>query len=494
MTSEVQESQREAVATAGGAGGGAAGVSAPAKALHFTAAERAARGRAARAEVPRSSHAALDLAPERDPVALVDADRASRVEDLVPIRYGRMLVSPFTFYRGAAAIMAHDLAATPRSGLSVQLCGDAHLANFGGFASPERALVFDLNDFDETHVGPFEWDVKRLAASFEIAGRNRDFGAAERRAAVLAVVRAYRESMASFAQMGNLEVWYARLDAAQIQAQVRQEIDKKAAKSVARNRAKALTKDSVKAFARLTYEVDGERRIVSDPPLIVPIEELLADDDARDTTEDMRELIRVYRRSLQPNRRHLLESYRFVHIARKVVGVGSVGTRCWIALMLGRDNLDPLFLQCKEAGPSVLEPVLGKARFANHGQRVVEGQRLMQATSDIFLGWVHTKAGIDGKPRDFYIRQLWDWKTSVDLETILPAGLLIYAQVCGWTLARAHARSGDRIAIASYLGRGDTFDHAMAEFADAYADLNEKDYQSLRNAAESGRIPVQTGL
>jgi uncharacterized protein (DUF2252 family) len=490
MTSKVEGQQREVSAEVDGAP-----TASPApKVLHFTPAERAARGRAARADAPRTSHAALDLAPGRDPVALVDADRESRVQDLVPIRYGRMLVSPFTFYRGAAAIMAHDLAATPRSGLNVQLCGDAHLSNFGGFASPERDLVFDLNDFDETHAGPFEWDVKRLAASFEIAGRNRDFSEAERRAAVLAVVRTYRESMQSFAEMQNLEVWYARLNATQLQRWLRRQNDTKTAKSVASGVAKAQTKDSMKAFAKLTREVDGERRIISDPPLIVPIEELLADDDARDTTEEIRELIRVYRRSLQRDRRHLLESFRFVHLARKVVGVGSVGTRCWIALMLGRDDVDPLFLQCKEAGPSVLEAVLGRAKFANHGQRVVEGQRLMQATSDIFLGWVRTQADIDGEPRDFYIRQLWDWKTSVDLETILPAALLAYAQVCGWTLARAHARSGDRIAIASYLGRRDAFDRAVAEFTVAYADLNEKDYQSLLVAAQSGRIPVQTGL
>jgi len=275
---------------------------------------------------------------------------------------------------------------------------------------------------------------------------------------------------------------------------LREQKDKKTAKGVARGTAKAQTKDSMKAFAKLTHEVNGERRIISDPPLIVPIEELMAADDARDMTEEIRELIRVYRRSLQRDRRHLLESFRFVHMARKVVGVGSVGTRCWIVLMLGRDNVDPLFLQCKEAGPSVLEPVLGKAKFANHGQRVVEGQRLMQAASDIFLGWVRARAGVDGEPRDFYIRQLWDWKTSVDLETILPAALLTYAQVCGWTLARAHARSGDRIAIASYLGRNDTFDRALAEFAVAYADLNDKDYQSLQNAAHSARIPVEKGL
>jgi len=495
MMSEVDE-QHELGTAAGldGATDGGGGAPPPPKVLHLTAAERSDRGRAARAEAPRTSHASLDLVPGRDPVALIDADTPQRVQELVPIRYGRMLVSPFTFYRGAAAIMAHDLAATPRSSLNVQLCGDAHLSNFGGFASPERSLVFDLNDFDETHRGPFEWDVKRLSASFEIAGRNRDFANAERRAAVLAVVRAYREAMRGFAEMRNLDVWYSRLDAARLEAQLRERSDTKAAKLLARNTAKAQTKDSMKAFAKLTHEVEGERRIVSDPPLIVPIEELLTGDDARDMTEEIRELLRVYRRSLQRDRRELLESFRFVHIARKVVGVGSVGTRCWIVLLLGRDDSDPLFLQCKEAGPSVLEPVLGKARFSNHGQRVVEGQRLMQAASDIFLGWLRTPAGVDGQPRDFYIRQLWDWKTSLDLETILPDGLVIYAQVCGWTLARAHACSGDRIAIASYLGRSDTFDRALADFAVAYADLNERDYQALLDASRSGRIPVQQGL
>jgi uncharacterized protein (DUF2252 family) len=488
LASEVEEQQHDPVTERDGAD------AAPPKVLHFTPAERSARGRAARGEAPRTSHVALDLPPGRDPVALVDMDTPQRVQDLVPIRYGRMLVSPFTFYRGAAAIMAHDLAATPRSGFNVQLCGDAHLSNFGGFASPERALVFDLNDFDETHVGPFEWDVKRLAASFEIAGRDRGFADKERRAAVLAVVRAYREAMRDFAGMRNLDVWYSRLDAEALEAAIRAQKEKKAAKTVALGAARARTKDSMKAFSKLTYEIDGERRIVSDPPLIVPIEELMGEGDARDTTEEVRRLIRVYRRTLQADRRDLLEQFRFVHIARKVVGVGSVGTRCWIVLMLGRDGEDPLFLQCKEAGPSVLEPVLGSARFKNHGQRVVEGQRLMQAASDIFLGWVHTKAGLDGQPRDFYIRQLWDWKTSVDLDSILPKGLEIYARFCGWTLARAHARSGDRIAIGSYLGRADTFDRAVAEFSAAYADVNERDYGLLLDAARSGRIPIREGL
>jgi uncharacterized protein (DUF2252 family) len=491
MTHEVEE-QEQPNFTAG-SDGTEPTTPAP-KVLHFTPEERVARGRAARAEAPRTSHGALDLADDRDPVGLIDADRAQRVPDLVPIRYGRMLVSPFTFYRGAASIMAHDLAATPRSGLNVQLCGDAHLSNFGGFASPERDLVFDLNDFDETHVGPFEWDVKRLAASFEIAGRNREFSDAERQAAVLTVVRSYREAMRSFAEMRNLDLWYSRLDIGMLEAALKKQREKQAAKTVKRGAAKAQTKDSMKAFAKLTEVVDGERRIVSDPPLIVPVRDIATGDDERDATHEIRELIRTYRRSLQRDRRHLLEGFHYVDMARKVVGVGSVGTRCWIVLMLGRDGQDPLFLQCKEAGPSVLEAMLGKAKFNNHGQRVVEGQRLMQASSDIFLGWVHAKSGLDGQPRDFYVRQLWDWKTSADLELILPNGLVVYAQMCGWTLARAHARSGDRIAIASYLGRTDTFDRALAEFAVAYADLNERDYGLMLQAAREGRLPVQEGL
>lgn len=462
--------------------------------LHFTPAERAARGRAARAEAPRTSHATLDPASGRDPVAVLDADTPSRIPELVPIRYGRMLTSPFAFYRGAASVMAQDLAPTPRSGLHVQLCGDAHLANFGGFASPERELVFDLNDFDETHVGPFEWDVKRLAASFEIAGRHREFSDADRRAALLGVVRAYREAMRGFAELRNLDVWYSRLDVTQLAAEIRAAHDKAMGKRLARNAAKARTKDSLKAFAKLTHEVDGERRIVSDPPLVVPLAELLPEDEARDATDELHELIRRYRSTLQRDRRHLLEQYRFVDIARKVVGVGSVGTRCWIVLLLGRDDADPLFLQVKEAGPSALEGPLGRSPFQNHGQRVVEGQRLMQASSDIFLGWIRVTQGLDGLQRDFYVRQLWDWKTSVDLEAILPKGLLLYATVCGWTLARAHARSGDRIAIAAYLGKGDVFDRAVADFATAYADLNERDYDALGEAVHSGRIEAQEGV
>jgi uncharacterized protein (DUF2252 family) len=454
---------------------------------HFTPAERAARGRAARAEVPRSSHA--DLPPGgRDPVALLDGDSPNRAPELVPIRYERMLVSPFTFYRGSAVLMAHDLSPTPRSGLQVQLCGDAHLANFGVFASPERELLFDINDFDETHPGPFEWDVKRLATSFEIAARHRGVADEGRKAIVLGVVRSYREAMQEFASMTNLAVWYSRLDIAQIEAQLRRQNDKKIAKSIARGAKKAQTKDSLKAFAKLTHDVDGEPRIISDPPLIVPIEELLPENEARDATEWMREMLRSYRGTLQDDRRTLLESFRYAHIARKVVGVGSVGTRCWIVLLLGRDTTDPLFLQAKEVGPSALEPYLGRSRFANNGQRVVDGQRLMQAASDIFLGWVHVKTGLDGQPRDFYVRQLWDWKGSADFDAITPSGLMFYAGVCGWTLARAHARSGDRIAIASYLGASDRFDRAVADFAAAYADRNDVDYEALAAAAREGRI------
>jgi uncharacterized protein (DUF2252 family) len=462
---------------------------------YLAADAREALGKAVRAAVPRASQSEFDSASGRDPVAIVDEDTPSRVPELVPIRYGRMLVTPFTFYRGAASLMAHDLAATPSSGLRAQLCGDAHLSNFGGFASPSRDLVFDLNDFDETLPGPFEWDVKRLATSFEIAGRDRGFDDKVRRAAVLASVRAYRESMRQFAAMTNLDVWYSRLNAEQLVERLRSEKDKKQAKAVQRTTAKAQTKDSMKAFTKLTHLVDGEPRIISDPPLIVPIDELVEGHDRDEITAGILTLFDGYRRTLQPDRRLLLEGFRYVDLARKVVGVGSVGTRCWILLLLGRDDNDPLFLQIKETGPSVLERHHGRSQYRNHGQRVVEGQRLMQAASDIFLGWLRNKETIDdGQPRDFYVRQLWDWKTSVDTDTIQPRGLELYASACGWTLARAHARSSDRIAIATYLGKNDVFDRAVADFAIAYADQNERDYATLVQAAKKGRIKVEEGL
>jgi uncharacterized protein (DUF2252 family) len=463
---------------------------------HFTAEERAARGRAARADCPRSGHAGFEPARDRDPIAILEAQAASRVPELVPIRYGRMLVSPFTFYRGAAAVMAHDLAQAPRAGLQAQLCGDAHLANVGGYASPERRLVFDLNDFDETFPGPFEWDVKRLAASFEIAGRDRGFTGRQRTAAVLTALRSYRECMRTFAGLGNLDVWYAHLDVDAIEAELRRQQDRKQARNVAQAAAKAQTKDSLKAFAKLTREVDGEPRLISDPPLIVPVGELAqqAGIPADRIVASLHGLYRRYRRTLQGDRRHLSEQFRWLDVARKVVGVGSVGTRCWIVLLVGRDNDDPLFLQVKEAQPSVLEPYLGKSRYVNQGQRVVEGQRLMQAVSDIFLGWVRADETLDGVPRDFFFRQLWDWKTSVDLDTILPRGLELYGHVCGFLLARAHARSGDRIAIAAYLGKSEAFDRALLEFARAYADQTERDHDALRQAAGAGRIAAQSGL
>jgi uncharacterized protein (DUF2252 family) len=459
---------------------------------HPSPAERTARGKEARGKAPRSAHATVDP-PERDPVALLEAQAVSRIPELVPVRYGRMLTSPFAFYRGAATLMAHDLASTQSSRLEAQLCGDAHLSNFGGFASPERELVLDLNDFDETLPGPFEWDVKRLAASFEIAGRYRGFTADERRESVLTVARSYREAMREFAAMRNMDVWYSHLSVTELASRLRQQSDTRQANAVDKAVTKAQTKDSMKAFAKLTEIVDGERRIKSDPPLIVRIEDLVEGVDADAVAHIVRSVIRGYRQTLQGDRRRLFEGFRVVDSAHKVVGVGSVGTRCFIVLLVGRDTDDPLFLQLKEAQSSVLEPHLRRSRFAKHGQRVVEGQRLMQAASDIFLGWYRV-TGLDGHIRDFYCRQLWDWKASVDVETVVPRGLVLYAQATGWTLARAHARSGDRIAIGEYLGKSDAFDRALASFASAYADINERDYEALQTAEQKGRIAVERGL
>ena len=462
--------------------------------VHLTPAERAVRGKAARAEVPRSSHAGWEPPPGRpDPVRLLEEQAKDRVQELVPIRYGRMLASPFAFYRGAAYLMASDLASTPRSGFIVQACGDAHVSNFGLFASPERELLFDINDFDETTPGPWEWDVKRLAASLAIAGRNNGFVDKERAEVVRGATSAYRSAIREFAAMRNLDVWYAHARVQQGLPGLRAMLDKKNLKAAERVVTKARTKDSMEAFAKLTTLVEGEPRIISEPPLIVPIEELLPADEATRLLGTIHELIRSYRRTLQGDRKHLLEDFRFVHLARKVVGVGSVGTRAWIVLMLGRDDQDPLFLQAKEAQSSVLEPFVGKSRYATHGQRVVEGQRLMQAASDIFLGW-NRLAGIDGVVRDFYIRQLRDWKGSWAPEAMVPQVMNLYGQMCAWTLARAHARSGDRIAIASYVGSSDVFDRAIASFAEAYADQNERDYEAFAAAVKSGRLTAQTGI
>ncbi|HEY7620682.1 MAG TPA: DUF2252 domain-containing protein [Solirubrobacteraceae bacterium] len=462
---------------------------------HLTVAERVAHGKAARADVPRSSHATLPPRPAGvDPIELLERQAETRVPELLPIRHGRMLVSPFTFYRGAALIMAQDLAATPRSGLHVQCCGDAHLSNFGAFASPERRLVFDINDFDETLPGPWEWDVKRLAASMLIAALDNGFPAKAQERVVLDAVGEYRAAMRQFAAMPNLDVWYAHLEIESTLQKFSGELKTKQIQAVEKQIAKARTRDSHAAFSKLTEVVDGEARIVDQSPLIVPVTKLAGDQPADAVFEELHRLIRSYRSSLQSDRRVLLEAFELKDLARKVVGVGSVGTRAWIALLMGRDGSDPLFLQLKEAEASVLEPFLGPSEYANHGERVVAGQRLMQAASDIFLGWLRVDAGLDGMARDFYVRQLKDWKTSAAIESMTPRGMAAYGRLCGWTLARAHARSGDRIAIASYLGAGDTFDRALVEFAKAYSERNTSDYDALTDAVKAGRIAAEAGL
>lgn len=456
--------------------------------------ERIQRGKEARLVAPLDDHVVFEPTSLRaDPVELLSRQGPSRVAELLPIRYGRMVATPFTFYRGAALVMAADLATTPSSGLRVQLCGDAHLSNFGFYASAERNLVFDLNDFDETLPGPFEWDVKRLAASLEIAGRSQSFKARETRAIVLEAARSYRESMRQFAAMPNQAVWYARLDATQFLQELRASTTPQQMRRAEALLAQAPSRDSMQAFRKLTHNVDGQARIISDPPLIVPIEEVFPGAAADTVFAQMGELLASYRESLVSDRRHLFDGFRFVHMARKVVGVGSVGTRAWILLFEGLDGGDPLFLQAKEAQSSVLEQYLGVSEYTNHAERVVAGQRLMQASSDIFLGWQRTN-GLDGVDRDYYLRQLKDWKASADVEGSSPQGALVYARACGWTLARAHARSGDRVAIAAYLGKKDTFDNAIASFAYAYADQNEKDHARLRAAVDSGRVPAHEGI
>jgi uncharacterized protein (DUF2252 family) len=466
---------------------------------HLTAEERKARGLAARQDAPRSSHGQWEPAPDRpDPVALLEEQAESRVPMLVPVRYGRMLVSPFTFYRGAALIMATDLARTPRSGVTVQLCGDAHLSNFGLFGSPERQMLFDINDFDETLPGPWEWDVKRLAASFEIMGRDRGFAPADRRAIVMAGVAEYRDRMRQAAGMGTLDAWYDHFEAGMLLKLVRREVrvkrvgqaDARAAEQMV---AKATTRDSTRVLARRADEVDGELRIVADPPLIIPVEDLITPgSEWEDPAPLIKKLLSSYRRTLGQHH-HPIEEFRYVHVAYKMVGVGSVGTRCYIMLMLGRDQDDPLFLQIKEAQASVLERFLRPSTYPHHGQRVVAGQRLMQAATDIFLGWQRIK-GLDGVTRDYYVRQFQDWKGSADTDTMLVPGAALYSRMCAATLARAHARWGDRIAIASYLGKGDAFDRAIADFSHRYADQNERDYAAFAEAVKSGRLTARTGL
>jgi len=462
---------------------------------HPTRKERAARGKAAREESPRERHAEWSANQRKqNPLDLLAEQGTTRVPELVPIRYGRMAATPFTYYRGAALPMASDLSTGPRTSIDVQLCGDAHLCNFGGFASPERELLFDVNDFDETSPGPFEWDLKRLGASLEIAARSRDFPAKTGRKLVINSMSAYREAMHEFANMSNLEVWYSRLDMAGVAQRWGSEVSSQALATFQKTSTKAESKDQLKARVKLTEMVDGELRFRSDPPLLVRLSELSGDTDAGQLQDMIHEGLRSYRETLIGDRRHLLGSYEFVDAARKVVGVGSVGTRAWVALFRGNDADDTLILQMKEAEASVLERFCGKSVFKNHGQRVVEGQRFMQAASDIFLGWYRVPKGFDGKPHDYYFRQIWDWKLSADVDNMPSESLLVYAKMCGWALARAHARSGDRVAIASYLGSGDTFDRAIAEFAVAYADQNALDQQTLVDAIKDGSVQAELGV
>jgi uncharacterized protein (DUF2252 family) len=470
---------------------------------HPSVDDRRARGKQAQDQTPLSTHTGWTPATDRpDPVALLEEQDATREPDLVPVRHGRMMLSPFTFYRGTAKIMATDLNDTPTAALDVQLCGDAHLSNFGAFASPERRLLFSLNDFDETLPGPFEYDVKRMAASFTIAGRNNGFATADTRTATRASVAAYREAMAGFAAMGTMEIWYAHLDEDELLKGIRAaakaprkgeaKAAKRARKTAQKALAKAHTRDSLQALSKLGELVDGRYRIVSQPPIVVPMRDLEATYGlSREEIErGLREQFRAYRATLRHDQRHLLERFQLVDMARKVVGVGSVGTRAFIALLQGRDQHDPLFLQVKEATASVLEGPLPKSRYRQHGERVVHGQRMMQAASDIFLGW--TK-GVQAN-RYYYWRQLRDMKGSAEVEAMVPVGLNFYAGICGWTLARAHARSGDPVAIAEYLGEGDQFDRSITDFAERYADQNERDYQTFTNAIRSGRLEALEGI
>jgi uncharacterized protein (DUF2252 family) len=461
----------------------------------LTPAERKVRGKAARAEVPRESHAEWQPPPDRpDPVALLESQAASRLPDLVPVRYGRMMETPFTYFRGAALPMASDLSGTPASGIIVQACGDAHLSNFGLFGSPERKLVFDVNDFDETLPAPWEWDVKRLAASMEVAARDNGFGDKDRRKILLATGARYRAAMRQLAGQGNLDVWYTQVDIDELRQRFDSQLQERQRKALDKGLAKARTRDSMQALNKLTRMENGQPRIVPDPPVVIPIRDLLGQEsELRDVQSELISLLGKYRRTLEPDRRVLLEQYEFTDMARKVVGVGSVGTRCWIVLMLGRDENDPLFLQVKEAQDSVLARYVGASKYDNQGQRVVVGQRLMQAASDIFLGWQRV-SGLDRQLRDFYFRQLRDWKFSVDVGTMIPRGLRLYGELCGATLARAHARSGDEIAIANYLGNSAAFENAIAEFAVKYADQNERDYEAFTAAIASGRLNAERGV
>ena len=451
-----------------------------------TPAERKARGKAIRAMVPRSSHAAWEPAANRpDPVAQLTEQDAGRLQWLVPIRHYRMAQSAFSFYRGAAKIMASDLSETPRTGLDAQICGDAHLSNFGSFASPERQQVFDINDFDETLPGPWEWDLKRLATSFVLAGRDNGFDDDDIRMMTKNSVEGYRRAMIKFTKDNTVDIWYAHLTLEQILDALPKKKDRK--KSEKRIE-KARSKGSLSAMAKLTETVDGKARIKSQPPLLIPLRDVPTQGHPEELRKAIDESFYAYEETLSDDRRVLLNRYHIVDAALKVVGVGSVGTRCLIVLLEGRDAGDPLFLQIKQAEGSVLEEFLPKSPYADHGHRVVEGQRLMQAASDIFLGWSR-----DGRGYQFYWRQLYDMKGSVNVAKMSARRLAGYASICGWTLAHAHARSGDQIAIAGYLGSSDTFAEAVSDFAFAYADQNQSDYEAFTAAIASGRIAASEG-
>jgi hypothetical protein len=461
--------------------------------------ERAAAGKAARAKAPLEAHADFQPKRSRDPVALLLSQAKTRVPDLVPIRHGRMLVSPFTFYRGAALIMAADLTGTPTPGLRTQLCGDAHLSNFGAYASPERRLVFDINDFDETLPGPFEWDVKRLAASFVVAGRENGFSRKQYRKATLAAMESYRTAMRAFAAQPILTVWYAHLEIEQAIADYKATLSarqlkemKVRIKATEGAMAKARTRDSLQAIGKLSTVVDGKRQIMSNPPLIVRLDDMI-DLDPDEVRSRLGVMIGSYRKTLQSDRRRLLDHFSLIDVAHKVVGVGSVGTRAWILLMESGVEGEALLLQAKQAGPSVLAAYAGESEYRNDGERVVAGQHLMQASSDIFLGWLRARP-TGGRYVDYYLRQLRDWKMSAVIEEMIPPGMLFYAQLCGWTLARAHARAGDRIAIAAYLGNSTKFDNAIADFAETYADQNERDHATLAAAVKDGGVEAQAGV
>jgi uncharacterized protein (DUF2252 family) len=440
-----------------------------------------------RSRVPPDTQADLVIDGRDDPVQVIGDQVPARVPELVPLRHERMSASPFAFFRGAAAVMAGDLARAPTSGLTVQLCGDAHLSNFGIFASPERRLVFDLNDFDETFPGPWEWDVKRLAASLVVAGRQNSYTPKQTRKTVVAALRRYQDAMTGFARLGNLAVWYASADVDEVRRRLADEVDKEMSKRFEGTVKKARGRDHLRSLGKLTTVVDGRRRFIADPPLLVPLADVVTDRSASEAVEQVRGLVDEYSASLAHGPRELVRSYEFVDMARKVVGVGSVGTRCWVVLMQGRDENDPLLLQVKEAQASVLARHLESPTARDEGARVVAGQRVLQATTDIFLG-SQSAVGLDGRSRDFYIRQLHDWKGSAQVDVMPPRGMLLYGQLCAWTLARAHARSGDRIAIAAYLGDDDAFVQAVAGFADAYADLNEQDFARFVDAVGADEL------